>query len=44
MHVPDEIATSAVRVSLDENNTLAEAEAFIKAFDQIYARFELINS
>lgn len=44
MHVPDEIATSAVRISLDENNTLAEAEAFIKAFDQIYARFKLINS
>ncbi|PIO83698.1 aminotransferase V [Loigolactobacillus backii] len=44
MHVPEKIATSAVRVSLDENNTMAEADAFIKAFDQIYHRFEIINS
>lgn len=40
MHVPEKIATSAVRVSLDENNTLAEATAFNQAFDKIYARFE----
>lgn len=44
MHVPDKVATSAVRISLDENNTLAEADTFIKAFDQIYQRFEIINS
>ncbi|KRN29340.1 cysteine desulfurase [Lactobacillus selangorensis] len=44
MHVPDGIATSAVRVSLDENNTMAEAEKFNQAFDQIYQRFEKINS
>lgn len=40
MHVPEKIATSAVRVSLDENNTLAEATTFNQAFDKIYARFE----
>lgn len=40
MHIPEKIATSAVRVSLDENNTLEEAETFNQAFDKIYARFE----
>ncbi|WEV56013.1 cysteine desulfurase family protein [Ligilactobacillus acidipiscis] len=42
MHVPEKIATSAVRVSLDENNTLQEAEEFNCAFDQIYARFSKV--
>ncbi|KRL00096.1 cysteine desulfurase family protein [Liquorilactobacillus capillatus] len=44
MAIPERIATSAVRVSLDENNTLVEAEKFIKVFDQLYSRFEKINS
>ncbi len=38
------IAPSAIRVSLDEYNTLEEADAFIKAFDQINERFKKINS
>lgn len=44
MHVNEKIATSAIRVSLDEYNTLEEADAFIKAFDQINERFKKINS
>ncbi|GAJ26090.1 cysteine desulfurase [Liquorilactobacillus sucicola DSM 21376 = JCM 15457] len=44
MAIPEKIATSAIRVSLDENNTLAEAEEFVKVFDELYSRFEKINS
>ena len=44
MHVQENIATSAVRVSLDENNTLAEADQFIKVFDQLYQKFSKINA
>ncbi|MGO2971702.1 MAG: cysteine desulfurase family protein, partial [Lactiplantibacillus plantarum] len=44
MHVQESIATSAVRVSLDENNTLAEADQFIKVFDQLYQKFSKINA
>ncbi|MCF6419037.1 cysteine desulfurase family protein [Furfurilactobacillus milii] len=44
MKVPDQISTSAVRVSLDENNTLAEADAFNQVFDQLYEQFKKINS
>ena len=44
MHVQVNIATSAVRVSLDENNTLAEADQFIKVFDQLYQKFSKINA
>lgn len=44
MAIPAKIATSAVRVSLDENNTLVEAEEFTKVFDKLYSRFEKINS
>ena len=29
MHVPGELATSAVRISLDESNTMAEIEQFM---------------
>ncbi|MFD1432384.1 cysteine desulfurase family protein [Lacticaseibacillus yichunensis] len=39
MHIQSNIATSAIRVSLDEYNTLAEADAFNAAFDQLYAKF-----
>ncbi|MFD1484067.1 cysteine desulfurase family protein [Lacticaseibacillus baoqingensis] len=39
MHADPKLATSAIRVSLDEYNTLAEADAFNAAFDQIYAKF-----
>ena len=44
MHVQENIATSAVRVSLDEHNTLAEANQFIKVFDQLYQKFSKINA
>ena len=42
--IDDGIATSAVRVSLDENNTLEEAEEFNKVFDELYEKFQMINS
>ncbi|HAT54155.1 MAG TPA: aminotransferase [Lactobacillus sp.] len=44
MHVPDQTSTSAVRVSLDENNTLAEADTFNQVFDELYEQFKKINS
>lgn len=44
MHVADDIATSAVRVSLDEENTLKEAEEFLAVFAKLYQRFEQLNS
>lgn len=44
MKVDDKIATSAVRVSLDENNTLSEADKFNQIFDDIYQKFLKINS
>lgn len=44
MQVDDKIATSAVRVSLDENNTLAEADKFNQIFDDVYQKFLKINS
>ena len=44
MHINEKIATSAVRISLDEHNTLAEADAFIQSFDRINDRFRKINS
>lgn len=44
MQVDDKIATSAVRVSLDENNTMAQADKFNQIFDDIYQKFLKINS
>lgn len=44
MQVDDKIATSAVRVSIDENNTLAEADKFNQIFNDIYQKFLKINS
>jgi cysteine desulfurase len=43
MHTDSRIATSAIRVSLDEANTLAEADAFNKAFDTVYAKFAKLD-
>lgn len=43
MHVPDKIATSAVRVSLDSTNTLEEMQEFIKTLDKIYQHFQVLN-
>lgn len=43
MKTPDDIATSAIRVSLDADNTVAEAEEFNKVFDKLYAEFSKLN-
>ena len=43
MAVPESLATSAVRISLDEHNTLAEADEFIKVFDQLYDQFKKLS-
>lgn len=43
MHVPGSLATSAVRVSLDESNTMAEVEQFLIIFNQLYRKFSKIN-
>jgi cysteine desulfurase len=43
MHVDDDLATSAIRLSFDDNNTLAEADKFIKVFDNIYKHFAQVN-
>ncbi|WP_155285949.1 cysteine desulfurase family protein [Lacticaseibacillus zhaodongensis] len=40
MNVLQSDAESAFRISLDEENTMAEAKAFEKAFDKVYAGFE----
>lgn len=42
MHTPEHLATSAVRVSLDASNTLAQAEEFIKVFDVLYDGFQKV--
>ncbi len=44
MHTPEAVATSAVRISLDENNTMAEADEFNDVFDRLYQRFSKINA
>lgn len=43
MHVANELATSAVRISLDESNTMAEVEQFLIVFHQLYQKFSKIN-
>ena len=43
MKVPEKLATSAVRISLDDANTQAEVDQFIKVFPEIYQRFERMN-
>lgn len=43
MHVPDQVATSAVRVSLDEQNTPAEMTTFIQVLDQIHQHYQVLN-
>lgn len=43
MHVDEKIATSAIRLSFDERNTLDEADQFIATFDKIYKHFAQIN-
>lgn len=43
MHIDNDLATSAIRLSFDESNTLAEATEFIHTFEQIYNHFAQIN-
>lgn len=43
MAVPDKIATTAVRLSLSSQSTLAEAEQFMIVFNQLYQQFSKIN-
>ncbi len=43
MHVSNDLATSAVRISLDESNTSAEVEQFMIIFKQLYKKFSAIN-
>lgn len=43
MKVDDKIATSAIRLSFDESNTIEEADKFIEVFDKIYKHFAKIN-
>ena len=38
-----ELATSAVRISLDESNTMAEIEQFMIVFNQLYQKFSRVN-
>ena len=42
MKVPTRLAEAAVRISLGDQNTLADAVAFNQAFDQVYAGFQKI--
>ena len=42
MKVPQNVAECAVRVSLGDQNTLAEAEQFNPTFDELYAGFKKI--
>lgn len=43
MGVQGSVATSAVRISLDESNTMAEAEQFLIVFRQLQKKFAVIN-
>lgn len=43
MNVPGKIATSAVRISLDSSNNMAEVEQFLTVFKQIYAELEKVS-
>ncbi|MDR0690931.1 MAG: cysteine desulfurase [Streptococcaceae bacterium] len=39
MGIPKNIAQTAVRISLDESNTVTEVEQFIEIFSQLYEKF-----
>ncbi|API89172.1 aminotransferase V [Marinilactibacillus sp. 15R] len=43
MGIPKKRAETAIRVSLSEDNTLAELKSFIKIFDEIYQSFKVIQ-
>ncbi|WP_461240365.1 cysteine desulfurase family protein [Paucilactobacillus sp. N302-9] len=44
MNVPENVSTSAVRISLSDKNTLAEAKQFNQVFDQLYQEFKKITA
>lgn len=44
MGVPSSLAETAIRVSLDELNTMMEVEQFLIIFKQLYDKFDKINS
>lgn len=44
MKVKPDIATSAVRISLDRTNTMAEVEEFLTVFRQLLTQFERISA
>jgi Cysteine sulfinate desulfinase/cysteine desulfurase and related enzymes len=43
MNIQENVATSAVRVSLDESNTEKEMDEFIKNLDEIHDHFQILN-
>ncbi|WP_288746366.1 cysteine desulfurase family protein [uncultured Enterococcus sp.] len=43
MNVPANLATSAVRISLDESNPMAEVEQFLIIFNHLYQKFAKIS-
>lgn len=43
MQVPSGISTTAVRISLDQSNTMVEVEQFLAVFNQLYQKFSKIN-
>ena len=43
MNVPNDLATTAVRISLDQSNTMVEVEQFLTVFNQLYQKFSKIN-
>lgn len=40
MHIPENSATSAVRISLSDSNTLEEANRFLEVFAALYQQFQ----
>lgn len=43
MHIPSRVATSAVRISLDVSNNMAEIEQFLTIFKQLHEKFQKIT-
>ena len=43
MNVPNDLATTAIRISLDQSNTMVEVEQFLTVFNQLYQKFSKIN-
>lgn len=43
MNIPSKLATSAVRISLDSTNNMAEVEQFLTVFRQIYQELEKVS-